>query len=259
MPMEFMQNTLKARLKRKERTAGAWIHSCSPLAASVIAHAGFDFAVIDMEHSPLDFGTLPTLISAMNGTKCVPLVRAPWNDMVAIKRILDCGAYGIHLPFVSSVAEARQAVQYCKYPPAGVRGAAGCTYAAQYNYRRNDYFARANDETLVMVAVEDPEGVKNAKAFTEIEGIDGIFIGPSDMGASRGYLNPKSEEGQAAIRSVEAVTVHSDKFLGTIASSAEESKELFDRGYNFVILMSDMVALANAAKREVERFRELCL
>lgn len=259
MPIQFMHNSLKARLKNEERVAGAWVHSCSPLTASIISNAGFDFAVIDMEHSPVDFGMLPSMIAAMNGTECVPIVRSPWNDMVDIKRILDCGAYGIHIPFVCNEEEARRAVSYCKYPPIGVRGAAGCTFAAQYNLQRNDYFARANDETLVMIAIENPEGVENAEAFTAIDGVDGIFIGPSDLGASMGYLNQKSERVQEAIREVEKIVAKSGKFMGTIANNAQEAKILYDRGYNYIIMMSDMVSLADAAKHQVEEFRRLCL
>lgn len=258
MPVQYMDNTLKRRLKNKERVAGAWIHSCSPIAASIIANAGFDFAVMDMEHSPLDFGLLPGMIGALNGTPCVPIVRAPWNNMVDIKRILDCGAYGIHVPFVCTVEEAKQAVSYCKYPPLGVRGAAGCTYAAQFNLKRGEYFSRANDETLVMIAVENRKGAENAEAFTHIDGVDGIFIGPSDLGASMGYLNQASDEVQRVIRGIEDVVVKSDKFLGTIANSMEEASRLYARGYNYIVVMSDVVALAGIARAQAEQARTLC-
>ncbi len=256
---DFFKNTLKKRLKNKERVAGSWIHSCNPLSARIIAHSGFDFVVIDMEHSPLDFGTLPAIISAFNDSDCIPIVRSPWNDMVAIKRILDCGAYGVHIPFVCNVEEAEAAVRYCKYPPAGVRGTAACTPAARYGFEKKDYFARANDEILTMVAIENLEGVANAEALTKIEGLDGIFIGPADLGASMGYLGTTSDEVQQAIRSVEKTVLKSDKFLGTIAPNAEAAKALYDRGYSFIIMMSDMVDLGITARKCVEDFHRLCL
>lgn len=255
MEKEFFYNEAKRRLKKKEKLSAAWIHSGSPVTATIVANAGFDVAVIDLEHSPFDTSQLVPLIQAMNGTGCTPIVRAPWNDMVAIKKILDCGAYGIHVPFVCTLEEAEYAVRACKYPPKGVRGASGGTNAALYGYHRADYFEKANEEGIVMLAIETKEGAANVERYLELEDVDGIFIGPSDLGASMGYLNRKSEEVEAVIREIEEKVVHSAKFLATIAKDAAAAKLLYERGYNLVIFFDDLVDLAVLARKTVEEFQ----
>lgn len=254
----FFENKVKRRLRNKERLSGAWVHSGSPVTAGIIAEAGFDVALIDLEHSPAGINELLPMILAMKGTECVPFVRVPWNDMAAVKKALDCGACGIHIPFVCTKEEAENAVRYCKYPPMGVRGAAGCTNAARYGLKRNEYFSAANREGIVMVAIETPEGAEAVDEFLAIEGVDGIFIGPSDLGASMGRLNEKADEVEAVIRRIEDKVRDSGKFLATIAGNVEEAKNLYDRGYNLVIMMSDLVDLAKLAAATVKAFQETC-
>lgn len=256
MSTEFFHNTAKRRLKNKEKLSAAWIHSGSPITATIIANAGFDVAVIDLEHSPFDTSQLVPMIQAMNGTDCIPIVRAPWNDMVAIKKILDCGAYGIHVPFVCTPEEAEYAVKACKYPPKGVRGASGGTNAAIYGYHRADYFEKANDESIVMLAIETKEGAQHVEEYLKLKDVDGIFIGPSDLGSSMGYLNQKSEEVEEVIRGIEEKVLSSDKFLGTIAKDVSAAKILYERGYNLVIFFDDLVDLAVLARNTVTKFKE---
>lgn len=233
MKEDFFKNNVKTMLKNKQPVSAAWIHSCSNVCTSIIASAGFDVAVIDMEHSPVDMSQLVSMMQATAGSDTVPFVRAPWNDIVSIKRILDCGAYGIHIPFVNNKEEAEFAVRACKYPTLGVRGTASCHNAARYGLQKSSNFNKANDEIVVMVAIETKQAADNVDSMLEIEGLDGIFIGPSDLGASMGYLGRHTEEVEEVIRDIEEKVLKSDKFLGTVASGAEDAQKLYDRGYSY--------------------------
>ena len=170
----------------------------------------------------------------------VPFVRAPWNDFVTIKRILDAGVSGILVPYVNSAEEAARAVSACKYPLEGIRGIAPSPRAGGYGMNQRDYLDYANEELDVLVAVETKTAVDHIEEIVKTNGLDGIFIGPMDLATSFGHFcNPKDEEVQEAIRKVESVVLGSDKFLATVAGSFEEAKKLYEKGYSMVIMMSD--------------------
>ena len=144
------ENPLKRLLTQGKRTVGAWLQIASPFTAEIMGRAGFDWLIIDMEHGPGDILTLVSQLHAMSGSNTVPLVRAPWNDFVIIKRILDAGVYGVLVPYVNTRAEAETAVRACKYPPEGIRGVAGSPRAAGYGQRPMNYLKKANEEILVI-------------------------------------------------------------------------------------------------------------
>ena len=132
----------------------------------------------------------------MKGTNAIPFARLPWNDLIAAKRVLDCGVMGMHIPYVNTKEEAENAVKFCKYPTRGIRGIAGSPRAAGFGMNKGSYLQRANDETIVMVAIETPIGVANLDEILKVEGVDGIFIGPMDLSTSMGcFGNPSAEEG----------------------------------------------------------------
>ena len=252
-----MENKIKSLLKQGKQTAGAWLQMTSPFSAEIMARAGFDWLIVDMEHAPGDFLNLASQLQAMGETGCVPFVRAPWNDPVAIKRILDTGVMGVLIPYVNTAEEAKNAVAACKYPPEGIRGLAGSTRAAYFGQNSMDYLKDANDEILVIIAVETGEAIDNLDEILAVEGLDGIFIGPMDLATSMGYFgDPSHPEVQQAITTVEKKTLKADKYLGTIGGSWEQAKEKYDRGYQFLMLMSDSVDLAKLAGRTFARFAE---
>ena len=252
-----MENKIKSLLKQGKQTAGAWLQMTSPFSAEIMARAGFDWLIVDMEHAPGDFLNLASQLQAMGETGCVPFVRAPWNDPVAIKRILDTGVMGVLIPYVNTAEEAKNAVAACKYPPEGIRGLAGSTRAAYFGQNSMDYLKDANDEILVIIAVETGEAIDNLDEILAVEGLDGIFIGPMDLATSMGYFgDPSHPEVQQAIATVEKKTLKADKYLGTIGGSWEQAKEKYDRGYQFLMLMSDSVDLAKLAGRTFARFAE---
>ena len=231
---------LKARLKAGEKLLGAWSMSTSPDNAEVMALSGLDFVLMDHEHGQ---ATLPDAIAqlrAMKGTSCAGLMRVPWNDMVFIKRALDAGIHGVMVPQVNTAEEARAAVAACRYPPRGVRGAAGGTRAAAYGVDTG-YYDRADDDLIIIVQIETPQAVENVEAIAAVDGVDVVFIGPRDMSAALGKLNKMDDpELRALIARVEQATLASGKALGTVAPTAALVKELFGRGYTFLISGSDL-------------------
>ncbi len=254
----FFDNTIMNKLRNKEKVCASWAQLGSNISSEILAEAGFDVIVIDMEHSQTSLPGVVSMIQGTKGTGCAPFVRAPWNDLVWCKQILDCGAYGIHIPYVSNREEAITAVKSCKYALEGYRGLATSQRAVNYGMNKEEYFERANRDIIIMVAIETREGVDKIEEIASVEGVDGIFIGPSDLATSLGYIgNPKNDEVQEAIRKVEAAVLKTDKFLGTIAPDFEAAKALYDRGYSIVYFMSDAGAVMKTASANVKAFREL--
>lgn len=252
-----MENRVKRLLQEGKATAGAWLQLTSPMSAELMARAGFDWLIVDMEHAPGDYMNLASQIQAMGGTDCVPLVRAPWNDPVAIKRILDTGAMGVLVPYVNSAEEARNAVAACKYPPEGIRGVAGSPRAAYFGQNSMAYLKDANREILVIVAAETSEAIDNLDEILKTDGLDGIFIGPMDLATSMGHFgDPSHPEVQEAIQLIETKTLEAGKFLGTVGGGWEQAQKKYERGYQLLMLMSDSVDLAKLAGQMFNTFAD---
>ena len=251
------KNHLKTKLKAGKMTAGAWAQIASPFTAEILSSAGFDWLMLDMEHGPGDILTLVSQIHAMKGTDCVPLVRTPWNDFVVIKRIFDAGAEGVLVPYVNTRDEAEQAVKACKYPLEGIRGVAGSPRAAGFGQNRGSYLQRANDEIFIMIAVETPDAVANLDEILQVDGLNGIFVGPMDLASSMGYFgDPSQPEVQDAIRKIESKVLAAGKVLSTTTGTWEGAQALFERGYQMLMLMADGVSLATMANEKIAQFKE---
>jgi 2-keto-3-deoxy-L-rhamnonate aldolase RhmA len=252
----IFQNPIKQKLQAAQKTTGAWVQTGSPVTAEIMSQAGFDWLMIDMEHAPVDFMTLVNQMQAMATGNAIPLVRAPWNDFVTIKRILDAGAYGVLVPYVNNRAEAEAAVKACKYPPHGVRGTAGSPRAAGYGQNVGNYLPYANDEILILIAAETVEAVGNLDEILAVPGLDGIFIGPMDLSASMGHMgNPGHPDVQAVIETIEQKTLAAGKVLATIAGSWEQAQARYEKGYQMIMLMADGVAIGKMAGTLVGQFR----
>ena len=254
--MAVFTNPLKRKLQAGGKAAGAWLQLASPFTAEILSQAGFDFLMIDLEHGPGDILVLAAQIQAMKGSPAAPLARATWNDFVLVKRILDAGAYGILFPYVNSASEAQAAVRACKYPPEGVRGVAASPRAAGYGQNSMDYLQYANAEIIVLVAIETPEAVANLDEILRVEGLDGVFIGPMDLATSLGHFAaPGHPEVQAVIHDIEEQALTAGKVLASIAGSWEQAQQLYERGYQMLLLMADGVALGKLAGELVGKFR----
>jgi 2-keto-3-deoxy-L-rhamnonate aldolase RhmA len=252
---QAFENPVKKLLKEGKRTLGAWLQIGSPMTAEIMSQAGFDWLMVDMEHGPGDLPTLVAQFQAMSSSGVAPFARAPWNDFVIIKRILDAGATGLLVPFVNTREEAEAAVRAAKYPPEGSRGIAALVRAAGYGQQALNYLAHANDEIFVMTQIETPEAVRNLDEMLTVEGLNGIFIGPADLSTNMGhFMDPRHPEVQAAIAAVEAKVLRSGKALGTVSASWEQTRALYEKGYQIVVAMSDGVSLATLAAETVARF-----
>lgn len=255
---ETFYNGPKHMLQEGKKVLGAWLQMASPYAAEIFSKAEIDVLMVDMEHGPNDILSLIDQLRAMGHYKSVPFVRAPWNDMVVIKRILDAGAYGVLVPYVNTPEEARAAVSYCKYPTEGVRGVAPSPRAPGIGMNSANYLQHANDEILVMTAVETLEAVNNIEELVKVEGLDGIFVGPMDLATSMGHFcDPGHPEVKEAIEKVERTVIGSGKFLASVAGGMAAAKEKYDRGYGLVIPFADGGSLGSLAMENVRKFKEM--
>src|SRR3989454_8348444 len=184
--MELPVNTFKRALKAGNRQIGLWSTLSSHYAIEVVAGAGFDWLLLDTEHSPNELDMVLTQLQATSAYPTHSVVRVPWNDMVTIKRFLDIGAQTLLIPYVQNAEEARNAVAHTRYPVQGLRGMAGTTRATRFG-RVKDYAKRAHEELCVLVQIETQAAVDNIETICGIDGVDGVFIGPADLHASMGY------------------------------------------------------------------------
>lgn len=182
-------NVVKQLWKEGKPAFGVWLGSCSPLLTEQIASVGFDWLLVDGEHSPVDLPTMVQMFQAISTTDVIPLARVQWNDAVEIKRVLDAGAYGVVIPWVNTPEEAQQAVAACRYPPVGQRGF-GPWRGALYGGR--DYAAHANDEIACIIQIETVAAVERIDEILSVEGIDGVMIGPTDLALDMG-LPPRTD------------------------------------------------------------------
>jgi 4-hydroxy-2-oxoheptanedioate aldolase len=254
-PGNLPRNTFKQALSRCERQVGLWCAMASPVAAEILGGAGFDWIVVDGEHAPNDISTLLPQLQAMRGGTAEPVFRVPWNEPVIIKRALDVGVRTLLIPFVQNAEEARKAVAATRYPPLGVRGVAVTVRANDYG-RIQAYHRNAHLDTCVLVQLETRIALKEIEAVAALEGVDGIFIGPSDLAAALGHLgNPKHPDVQAAIKDAAKRIRAKGKSAGTLVGNAADGDVLFEMGYNFVAVGSDGSILARGAENLAARFR----
>ena len=235
----MMKNELKRRVKAGEQVYGTWITIESPIMTEMMSSLGFDYFVIDTEHAPLDPRMAQTLMQAMRpDTKTTPIVRVWWNDLVAIKRALDIGAYGILVPWVNSKEEAEMAVKATRYAPEGVRGC-GPRRAAMFDH---DYLKTADKEIMVIVQIESKKAVEHIEDICSVDGIDATYIGPADLSASYGHLgNMSHPDVQKAIDRVYDVTKAMGVGTGIHEASGSSIPERIKKGYNLVTLGNDLI------------------
>jgi 4-hydroxy-2-oxoheptanedioate aldolase len=255
----YRPNTLKARLEAGESVYGAWVGSGSPDNAEILGHAGFDFLVVDQEHGSGEMADAVAMLRAAesSGTPCV--VRAPWNDPVWLKRILDAGAQAVMIPSVETAALAAAAVRSCRYPPQGTRGyAAGVVRASTFGLEPG-YLHKANESLLTVVQIESAAAVGQAAEICAVEGVDVVFIGVNDLAGSIGRLEQLDHpDVRALVGRAEEVILASGKPMGTVPSAGASWRELFGRGYRMVVGPHDVAMLRDAARaavREYEGFR----
>ena len=194
--------SLKQKLKNNELTIGSWIMMGNSMSVEVMALAGFEWLVVDIEHTSIDMETVQTLITAIQAHDIKALVRVSKNEEVVIKKVLDIGADGIIVPMVSSKEDAEQAVDYAKYPPVGKRGV-GLYRATKYGTGFEAYKKWVDEELVIIAQIEHIDAVNNIDDILDVEGIDGTIIGPYDLSGSMGYPGEfEREDVKAAVQKV---------------------------------------------------------
>lgn len=259
--MEMIVNNFKRAIHNRELQIGLWSHLSNHVSTEVIGGSGFDWIVLDAEHSPNETFLLHQQLQALSEGGSHPVVRLAWNDKVLIKRVLDIGVQTLLVPYVQTADEARAAVAATRYPGAGssegVRGFTGLSRASRFG-RIKDYHARAQDEICVLVQVETAEALDNLEAIAAVEGVDGVFIGPGDLSAAMGYLNnPAHPEMQHIFQQTIARIIATGKPAGILTGDENLARQYIDWGCTFTAVGADIALLARATEQLAARFQQV--
>src|SRR5699024_9890576 len=245
VPVTFAQLLTSTR---RRPLAGMWVCSGSPLVAEICAGAGLDWLLIDMEHSPNSLESVLSQLQAAAAYPVTPVVRVPANDPVILKQVLDLGARTVLVPMVSSAAEARDAVEAVRYPPRGRRGVGSAlARSARWN-RIDDYLLDADEHVSLLVQIETADGVAAAGQIAAVDGIDGVFVGPSDLSASMGLLGQQSHPDVVAAvhRTFQAVR-EAGGHVGVNAFDPQVAADYARAGAEFVLVGADVALLARGS------------
>ena len=233
-------NSFKQKLLAGQRLIGCWSSLANPITTEVLGVAGFDWILLDGEHSPNDVTTFIPQLMALKDSPSAPVVRPTSNNAVELKRLLDAGFYNFLIPFVESEAEALAAVCATRYPPQGIRGVSVSQRSNRYGTVA-DYFKSINDHICVMVQIESRAGVAAAKAIAAVVGVDCVFVGPSDLAADLGHLgNSNHPDVQTAIAAVFAHAKACGKPTGILAPVEADARRYMAMGATFVGVGSDL-------------------
>ncbi len=256
MNAQVLPNTFRQAIREGRTQIGLWCSLCSNVAAEVIADAGFDWILIDTEHAPNELPMVFSQLQALVGGTAAPVVRPAWNDMVLMKRLLDIGVRNFLVPYVQTPEEARAAVAATRYPPQGIRGVAVTHRANRYG-RVKDYFKRANDEICVLLQIETGPALQNLDAIAAVEGVDGLFIGPSDLAAALGHLGDNGHPVvRAAIEDAFKRIRKAGKAPGILAPIETDARHWLSLGCVVLAVGSDAGLLARHSDELAAKFRK---
>jgi 2-dehydro-3-deoxyglucarate aldolase len=253
-PYQSFPNAFRRRLLAGETLFGCWCQLASPITTEILGLAGFDWLVLDGEHSPNEVtGFIPQLM-ALKDSASAPIVRPSWNDAVEIKRLLDAGFYNFLIPYVECADDAARAVAATRYPPAGTRGVSTSQRSNRYGAVAG-YFASINEQIAVIVQIESRKGLDAAAAIAAVAGVDGLFVGPADLSAALGHLGDIGHlEVQAAIAEVFAAARAAGKPCGILAFVEAEARRYLAMGASFVAVGSDQSVLRSGTQWLRERY-----
>ncbi len=257
MNNDVFPNKFKAALAAKQVQIGCWSALSNPISTEVLGLAGFDWLVLDGEHAPNDISTFIPQLMALKGSASAPVVRVPTNEPVIIKRLLDIGFYNFLIPFVETKEEAEQAVASTRYPPEGIRGVS-VSHRANMFGTVADYFAQSNKNITILVQIESQQGVDNVDAIAATEGVDGIFVGPSDLAAALGHLgNASHPDVQKAIQHIFNRASAHGKPSGILAPVEADARRYLEWGATFVAVGSDLGVFRSATQKLADTFKKI--
>ena len=249
------KNNIRTILKDGGRIINGWCAIPDSYAAELYAHQGWDSVTIDLQHGPIDFQAALPMLQAISTTNAVPLCRVPWNDAGIIMKLLDAGSYGLICPMINTKEEAERFVSFGRYPPMGSRSM-GPNRAVLYGGA--DYAQHANEEIILLAMIETRAGLANLDAILSVKGIDGVYVGPSDLSLAMGKpptLDPSDKEVVDAIIQIAKATRAKGLIAGVHTDSPATAKKRFEQGYNFCTLLNDARTLAMAAQNMVKETR----
>lgn len=241
-------NIFKQALAAGKRQIGLWQALASPYTAEICAGAGFDWLLIDGEHAPNDLPLILSQLQAVAPYATEPVVRMPIGDPVFIKQLLDVGARSLLVPMVENGEQAEHLVRATRYPPAGVRGVGSAIGRASSWNRKRDYLHTASDEICLLLQVESLGGLEALDEIASTPGVDGVFIGPSDLAAALGHLgDPSHKDVQTAIEHGIAAIIAAGKAAGILAADPPLAHRYLELGATFVAVGTDVTLLARGA------------
>jgi 4-hydroxy-2-oxoheptanedioate aldolase len=253
--MDIPVNHLKRALRDGRPQVGLWSSLASHITVEIIAGSGFDWLLLDTEHAPNELTMVHQQLQALAGGTASAVVRPAWNDMILFKRLMDIGVQSFVVPYVQNAEEARRAVAATRYPPDGVRGVAAMTRANGYG-RVKDYVKRVHDEICLVVQIETRAALENLEAIAAVDGIDGLFIGPSDLAAGLGHLgNSAHPTVRSAIDDAILRIIKTGKVAGILAPIEADAKHWLDLGALFVAVGSDAGILARQSEALAAKFK----
>jgi 4-hydroxy-2-oxoheptanedioate aldolase len=254
--MDMPVNPLKRALREGRAQIGLWSSLSSHYSVEVLAGSGFDFLLLDTEHSPNELPMVHNQLQAMVGGTAEPVVRPAWNDAVLFKRLLDLGVQNLLVPFVQTADEARRAVAATRYPPEGIRGVSVAMRANRFG-RVKDYAKRAHEEMCVLGQLETRTALENLESIAAVDGLDGLFIGPSDLAADFGHLgNSGHPTVRAAIDDAVARIRKAGKVAGILALVEADARHWLELGCLFVAVGSDLGLLARQSEALAAKFQQ---
>jgi 2-dehydro-3-deoxyglucarate aldolase len=254
-PYSSMPNTFRRDLLSGKNLIGCWASLASNITTEILGYSGFDWLLLDGEHAPNDYASFITQLQALKDSPSAPIVRPQWQDPVVIKRLLDIGFYNFLIPFIESAEQATRAVAATRYPPDGFRGVGTAHRSNRYGFNA-DYFKTINENICVTVQIESKLGVEAAADIAAVDGVDALFIGPSDLSAAYGVLlQPNLPEVQAAIQKILAGAQKHGKACGILAPVEADARKYLEMGMTFVAVGGDTGLLRGAAVALAQRFK----
>jgi 4-hydroxy-2-oxoheptanedioate aldolase len=256
MASEFVTNRFKAALKDGRRQIGLWLAMADSYSAEICAGSGFDWLLLDAEHSPLDLRTMLAQLQSVAPYPAHAVVRPPTGDPVLIKQMLDIGAQTLLIPMVETAEQAEMLVRATRYAPHGFRGVgAGIARAARWG-RVAHYLDQANDEVCLLLQVETRTGLDNLQDIAAIDGVDGVFLGAADLSASLGHIGqPQHPEVVAAMETAIRIILASGKAPGLLATNEAVASAYLAQGAQFVAVGVDVLLLVEATQALARRFK----
>lgn len=243
-------NTFKTALKQRQVQIGCWLGFADGYAAEIMGTTGFDWLLVDGEHAPNDLGSIRDQLAVLEHSASHPVVRVPIGETWMIKQVLDIGAQTVLVPMVNSADQARELVRACRYPPEGVRGVGAALARASQFSSFSDYVDTANAQICLLVQVESKAGLDALDDILAVEGIDGVFIGPSDLAADMGFGgNSAAPEVQTVIEDALRRIAASGKAPGILSLTDEFNRSYLEAGAQFVAVAIDVLILAETARK----------